>query len=132
MTESSEKLYFLNQLYRDFILPDILGSDTSEILYWSGKHVSRKYDLASEDDLEEFFDMAGFGELVLTKENRREMIWTLSGQNIQDRIASGAKEFSLESGIIAQAAQNQQERDTEAAAVISKKGDSVQFTARFD
>ena len=132
MTESSEKLYFLNQLYRDFILPDILGSDTSEILYWSGKHVSRKYDLASEDDLEEFFDMAGFGELKLTKENRREMIWTLSGKNIRDRIASGAKEFSLESGIIAQAAQNEQERESEAAAAISKKGDSVQFTARFD
>ena len=132
MTESSEKLYFLNQVYRDFILPDILGSDTAEILYWSGKHVSRKYDLASEDDLEQFFDMAGFGELKLTKESRREMSWLLTGQNLRDRIASGAKEFSLESGIIAQAAQNQQEREAEAAAVIGKKGANVQFTARFD
>jgi hypothetical protein len=132
MTESSEKLYFLNQLYRDFILPDILGSDTAEILYWSGKHVSRKYDLSNEDDLEEFFNMAGFGELKLVKETRRELVWTLGGQNIVDRIASGAKEFSLESGIIAQEVQNEKERDAEAAAVISKKGDSVQFTARFD
>lgn len=132
MTESSEKLYFLNQLYRDFILPDILGSDTAEILYWSGKHVSRKYDLSNEDDLEEFFNMAGFGELKLVKETRRELFWTLGGQNIVDRIASGAKEFSLESGIIAQEVQNEKERDAEAAAVISKKGDSIQFTARFD
>ena len=76
--------------------------------------------------------MAGFGELKLTKESRREMSWLLTGQNLRDRIASGAKEFSLESGIIAQAAQNQQEREAEAAAVIGKKGANVQFTARFD
>lgn len=45
---------FLNSLYRDFILPTILGSEDKEILYWAGKHVSRKYDLSDIDDLIEF------------------------------------------------------------------------------
>ena len=36
MEHTNEHLYFLNSLYRDFILPTILGSEDKEILYWSG------------------------------------------------------------------------------------------------
>ena len=34
MEHTNEHLYFLNSLYRDFILPTILGSEDKEILYW--------------------------------------------------------------------------------------------------
>lgn len=39
---SNEHVYFINQLYRDFLLPTILGDDNATILYWqvSGLHVT--------------------------------------------------------------------------------------------
>ena len=47
---SNEHVYFINQLYRDFLLPTILGNDNASILYWAGKRVARKYDLTDFDD----------------------------------------------------------------------------------
>ena len=48
MTENAnEHVYFINQLYRDFLLPTILGDDDAPILYWAGKRISRHYDLSS-------------------------------------------------------------------------------------
>ena len=48
MTENTENtnehVYFINQLYRDFLLPTILGDDDASILYWAGKRIARKYD----------------------------------------------------------------------------------------
>ena len=59
MTENTENtnehVYFINQLYRDFLLPTILGDDDASILYWAGKRIARKYDLSDYDDLVEFF-----------------------------------------------------------------------------
>ena len=54
MTENTENtnehVYFINQLYRDFLLPTILGDDDASILYWAGKRIARKYDLSDYDD----------------------------------------------------------------------------------
>lgn len=132
MSETSEQVYFVNQLYHDFILPDILGKDTAEILYWSGKHVARKYELSHLDDLREFFAMAGFGELAKVKENRRQVVFRLSGQSVTDRLASDENDFALESGIIAEAVQQSKQRDAEAAFAPLKHHKGVQITVQFD
>lgn len=133
MNGSTEQIYFINQLYHDFILPDILGKDSPDILYWAGKHVARKYELSNLDDLIQFFKMAGFGHLEQIKENRRQVIFNLSGQNVEDRLASQNNDFALESGIVAEAVQLDKGRDTEAAFSLAKKHQhGVQITVQFD
>lgn len=90
MSEHNDHVYFVNQLYRDFLLPTILGGDTPAILYWAGKRITRKYDLSEFEDLSEFFKMAEFGNLTIVKERRSSVIFSLSGQPISDRLAAGS------------------------------------------
>lgn len=130
--QPSEHVYFINQLYRDFLLPEILGKDTANILYWAGKRISRHYDLASFDDLVDFFQMAEFGELKKVKERRASTTFELSGQSVSDRLDSDSKEFSIESGMIAEAVQKENKRTTECEIKILNKEKKVQFIAFFD
>ena len=132
MTENAnEHVYFINQLYRDFLLPTILGDDDAPILYWAGKRISRHYDLSDFDDLVDFFHMAKFGTLVKTKERRASITFELSGQNIEDRLDSDSKEFSLESGMIAEAVQKETGKTTESEITIFPKEKKVKIIARF-
>lgn len=132
MTENTnEHVYFINQLYRDFLLPTILGDDNASILYWAGKRISRHYDLSDFDDLSEFFEMAEFGNLEKIKERRTATVFELSGQTIEDRLNSDSKEFSLESGMIAEAVQKATGKITESEINILDKEKKVQIIARF-
>lgn len=128
---SNEHVYFINQLYRDFLLPTILGDDNASILYWAGKRVARKYDLTDFDDLADFFAMAEFGKLEKTKERRSSTTFELSGQTVEDRLDSDSKEFSLESGMIAEAVQKATGKTTESEINILPKEKKVEITARF-
>lgn len=128
----NEHVYFVNQLYRDFLLPAILGEDDEAILYWGGKRIARKYDLTSFDDVANFFTAAEFGNLSKTKERRNTQNFELSGQSVIDRIKSGSREFSLEAGIIAEAIQRQLDRNTECEFKINDRKNIVQLTAKFD
>ena len=136
MTENTEHanehVYFINQLYRDFLLPTILGDDNAPILYWAGKRIARHYDLANFEDLSDFFAMAEFGKLEKVKERRSSITFELSGQTVEDRLNSDSKEFSLESGMIAEAVQKETERVTESDINILKKEKKVQITAKFN
>lgn len=131
MTENTEHVYFINQLYRDFLLPTILGDDNATILYWAGKRIARKYDLADFDDIVEFFNMAEFGKLEKIKERRTSITYELSGQTVTDRLSSDSKEFSLESGIIAEALQKETGKVTESEITLLPKENKVQIIARF-
>ena len=136
MTENTEHanehVYFINQLYRDFLLPTILGDDNAPILYWAGKRIARHYDLANFEDLSDFFAMAEFDKLEKVKERRSSITFELSGQTVEDRLNSDSKEFSLESGMIAEAVQKETERVTESEINILKKEKKVQITAKFN
>lgn len=129
--QQNEHIYFVNQLYRDFLLPTILGSDNNEILYWAGKRIARKYDLVSFDDINSFFSTTGFGILTKIKERRTEIIMELTGQSVVDRLNSGINEFSLEAGIIAEAFQNETNRTTECEQKIDEKQKKVQLITKF-
>lgn len=132
MKDTQEHLYFLNSLYRDCILPQILGNDDQDILYWVGKHVSRKYDLSNVAELPEFFDMAQFGHLEISKEKKHSAVFILSGQNVSDRLDSGSKEFAIESGIIAECLERQNQTSTEATATPNLKNHTVEIVAQSD
>lgn len=128
--QTNEHVYFINQLYRDFLLPEILDEDNATILYWAGKRVAAHYNLSSFEDLAEFFEMAEFGKLEKVKERRSSITFVLSGQTVVDRLNSDSKEFSIESGMIAETLQNETGRDTECEISI-QKNQTVQLLARF-
>lgn len=132
LNQSNEHVYFVNQLYRDFLLPEILGKDDATILYWAGKRISRHYDIASFDDLVDFFEMAEFGNLSKIKERRTSITYELSGQNVIDRLNSDSKEFALEAGMVAEALQKENNRTTECEINILDKENKVELTARFN
>lgn len=127
----SENVYFVNQLYRDFLLPTILGEDNASILYWAGKCLARHYDLASLEDLSDFFNHAQFGHIELIKQRRASASFELTGQTVLDRMNSGSAEFALEAGMIAETLQRESGRTTECELEVLDKEQKVQFTARF-
>lgn len=130
-TQTNEHVYFINQLYRDFLLPEILGKDTATILYWAGKRISRHYDLSSFDDVVDFFNHAEFGHLEKVKERRASTTYELSGQTVVDRLNSDSKEFSLEAGMLAEAMQKDTGRTTECEINILDKENKVEIVARY-
>ncbi|BDR60089.1 YslB family protein [Lactobacillus xylocopicola] len=130
--QQNEHVYFVNQLYRDFLLPTILGQDNDEILYWAGKRVAQKYALASFEDVASFFATAEFGTLTQVKEHRAEFVFELSGQNVADRLNSNCNEFSLEAGIIAAALQAETNRITECEIKVDQRKQRVRITAQLD
>lgn len=130
MTESQEHIYFLNSLYRDFLFPTILGEDTNDILYWAGKRISRQYALSNFEDLQDFFKMANFGELTIEKKKHGNIVLSLKGQSVADRLDSDSTEFSLECGIISECLQKETGKVTEAAASVHPKDHYVTITTQ--
>lgn len=130
--QMNEHVYFINQLYRDFLFPEILDKENTTILYWAGKRITRHYDLESFEDLVEFFNHAEFGHLEKTKERRTAVHYILSGQTVEDRLNSDSKEFSLEAGMIAEAMQKSSGRSTECEVHVDDKNKTVELIARFD
>lgn len=130
--QQSEHVYFVNQLYRDFLLPTILGEDNEAILYWAGKKVARKYNLSSFEDVVSFFAITEFGKLVQLKQRHSETVFELSGQSVTDRLNAGSREFSLEAGILAETIQKETGRTTECELKIDNQRKTIQITAKFD
>ena len=130
LEQVDEHVYFLNQLYRDFLLPEILGEDNATILYWAGKRIARHYNLVAFEDLEEFFQIAEFGKIVKVKEKRASISFELCGQIVVDRLNSDSREFSLESGMIAEVVQKETGRTTECEIQILDKEQKVEILAR--
>ena len=130
LEQVDEHVYFLNQLYRDFLLPEILGEDNATILYWAGKRIARHYNLVAFEDLKEFFQIAEFGKIVKVKEKRVSISFELSGQIVVDRLNSDSREFSLESGMIAEVVQKETGRTTECEIKILDKEQKVEILAR--
>lgn len=70
------------ELIRDVLIPNLLGTDTHEILYWAGKELARQYPLQNRQDISRFFDKAGFGLIELNKEQRNKQIYTLDRKSV--------------------------------------------------
>ncbi|EKN65029.1 hypothetical protein BABA_21741 [Neobacillus bataviensis LMG 21833] len=121
------------ELIREILLPEILGKDTPEILYWAGKRLARKFPLDDFDQVIEFFANASWGQLDLTKETRDEIEIELTSPLIVSRVKSKAEYFfQLEAGFLAQQIELQKEAIAEAFEHPVKKANKVHFTIKWD
>jgi len=121
------------ELIREILLPEILGSDAPEILYWVGKQLARKFPLQDLTELVKFFDQAGWGELKVRNEKKNELELELSSELITHRLQSkGNWHFQLEAGFLAQQMEIQKEVISEAFEHPKKRGGKVLFTVKWD
>jgi hypothetical protein len=121
------------EIIREFLLPDLLGKDTPEILYWAGKRLARKFPLTSLDEIIEFCEKASWGKLTLRKETKNEFEFDLASPLLASRAASKPEYFfQLEAGFLAQQIEFQQKALTEAYEHPVKKSTKVQFTVKWD
>lgn len=120
------------ELIRDVVIPNLLGTDTHEILYWAGKELARQYPLANRQDIIRFFDKAGFGLIELNKKQRNKQIYTLSGEIVEARLNQAEPSFNLEAGFLGEQIQSQDGIYTEALTEVNKKTKMVTFTVQSD
>ena len=121
------------ELIRDILIPDILGKDTPDILYWAGKSLARKFPLVTTEEMIAFFMEAGWGRLELIVMNKKEMKFELSGPIIARRIDMKSEDsFKLEAGFLAEQIQNQKKVITETIEEVHNKQKKVTFLLRWD
>jgi predicted hydrocarbon binding protein len=121
------------ELIREVLLPDILGKDTPEILYWAGKRLARKYPLENIDDIIHFFSKAAWGVLAVKNEKKDEMEFELTSPLIVSRVKSKAEHFfQLEAGFLAQQFENQKDVIAETFEHPIKHANNVLFTVKWD
>jgi predicted hydrocarbon binding protein len=131
--ESRNISLFGYELIREFVLPEILGKDAPEILYWAGKSLARKHPLNTLDDIIEFFSRASWGQLEIKKERKDEIEFELVSPLIVSRVKSKAEHyFQIEAGFLAQQIQHQKQVIAETFEHPIKKANKVQFTVRWD
>lgn len=124
---------FSKELLRDLLIPDLLGKEHAQILYWSGKQLARKFPLSSIEEIAEFFRNAGWGNLEEIKKTKNESEFILDGPIVERRFDLNADcEFQLESGFLAEQIQNQKKRITEAAFETKRKSGKVKIIVRWD
>jgi predicted hydrocarbon binding protein len=125
--------YFGYHLIRDVLLPDLLGNDLNQILYWSGKTLARKHPLAQQEDLLSFFLKAGWGILSITEEKRRELKFVLSGDVTAQRLKDNPDaSFQLEAGFIAEQIQLQKSCIAESYLELKSRQNKVLITVKWD
>ena len=121
------------ELIREFILPEILGKDTPEILYWAGKRLARNHPLNSLDEIIDFFTKASWGQLELKKERKDEIEFELVSPLIVSRVKSKAEHyFQIEAGFLAQQIELQKQVIAETFEHPVKKANKVLFTVKWD
>jgi predicted hydrocarbon binding protein len=121
------------ELIREILLPEILGKDTPEILYWAGKRLARKFPLHEHDEIIDFFIKASWGQLQIRSESKDEMEYELISPLIVSRVKSKAEHFfQLEAGFLAQQIEFQKKVITEAFEHPIKKSNKVNFTVKWD
>ena len=120
------------ELLREVLLPDLLGRDLPQILYWAGKGLARKHPVNSIEELFEFFKIAGWGNLALLHNKKNEMEFELSGEFISLRFKkANAPTFQLEAGFLAEQLQMMNNYITETYEQEKKRANKVIFTVKW-
>jgi predicted hydrocarbon binding protein len=121
------------ELIREILLPDLLGKETTPVLYWAGKSLARKYPLETMEEIIAFFEKAGWGTLTIVSEGKNELEFELTSPLIAARFSY--KEdctFQLEAGFLAQQIEQQKKLVTEAYEQQKKRAKKVIFTVKWD
>ncbi|XJZ26413.1 YslB family protein [Bacillota bacterium Lsc_1132] len=133
LTESENTTVFGYELLRGFLIPEILGKDTPEILYWAGKKLARKYPVETQEEIIDFFTQASWGDLEIKNETKDELEFELTSPLMVSRVKSKAEHFfQLEAGFLAQQIEHQKGVVAEAFEHPVKKLQKVQFTVKWD
>ena len=124
---------FAYELIREELLPDIIGKELDRILYWAGKNLARKYPLKTFEDIIVFFRQAGWGDLSIVEQNRRELQLQLTSPLIGERYKNKQNTtYQLEAGFLAQQTQQQRQVIAEAYEDPKKRSEKVLFTVKWD
>ncbi|MGV3466421.1 MAG: YslB family protein [Heyndrickxia sp.] len=134
--ENTEQLIipaFGYELIREVLIPELLGKETPEILYWAGKHLARKFPLVSMDEVISFFEEAGWGYLKVLKEEKHGMEFEITSPLISRHLklkTDGC--YKLEAGFLAEQIQMLKKVRTEAYEEVMRKTQSVHIILRWD
>jgi predicted hydrocarbon binding protein len=121
------------ELIRKVLIPELLGSDTPEILYWAGKKLARKFPLQSFTEIIDFFKRAGWGDLSIKSETKSEFELELSSNLITKRMKNQEpRYFQIEAGFLAEQIEIQKQVIAETFEHPRKKNGKVSFTVKWD
>ncbi|WP_409302051.1 YslB family protein [Peribacillus sp. SCS-155] len=121
------------EIIREFVLADILGKESPQILYWAGKQLARKFPLTGKDEIIAFFYNAGWGNLQFIKETRDDLELTLSGQPVERRFELNEDcHFQLEAGFLAEQFTLQRKFTAETLEEIKRRTKKVILTVKWD
>ncbi|RHW40679.1 DUF2507 domain-containing protein [Neobacillus notoginsengisoli] len=121
------------ELIREVLLPELLGKDGPEILYWAGKLLARKYPLETIEEIIAFFARASWGELSVRKLSKNEIEFELAPVLLASRVTSKAETyFQLEAGFLAQQIEQQKGVTAEAFEHPVKRSQLASFTVKWD
>ncbi|MHC5252131.1 YslB family protein [Listeria kieliensis] len=121
------------ELFRDYLLPDLLGEESPHIFYWAGKDLARKFPLTSFEEVQDFFEEASFGSIEVVKEKKEELQILLYGPAVETRFdLQGEPSFKLEAGFIAEQIQTQNGYYAEAYDEINKRKKEALLVVKWD
>ncbi|WP_273126657.1 YslB family protein [Metabacillus sp. HB246100] len=121
------------ELLREVLLPDVLGQDYANMLYWAGKSLARKFPVTSIEEISEFFHAAGWGDLVLSHDKKNEMEFELTSELISIRFKhENGHTYQMEAGFIAEQLQMMNQHITETYEQLKKRSNKVVFTVKWD
>ncbi|WP_059171326.1 YslB family protein [Bacillus sp. FJAT-27445] len=130
-TESVSKFGY--ELIRDTLLPELLGKNAPELLYWAGKLLARKYPLNTLEEVIAFFSRASWGTLAIRKESKNEIEFELAAVLLPSRVTSKAESyFQIEAGFLAQQIELQKGVVAEAFEHPVKRSKIAVFTVKWD
>ena len=120
------------ELIRDMLLPDLLGKDHTQLIYWAGKQLARKFTIDTQEDIAQFFKEAGWGELELMAQNKYEVKYSIRGEMVARRLdLNKDATFQLEAGFLAEQIQRQKGKTAEAIEEQKKKKE-IMITVQWD
>lgn len=121
------------ELIREVLLPEILGDDAPNILYWAGKQLARKYPLNNFEEIIHFFKQAGWGTLTILSETNKECKLELSSTIISTRLQNkGDYHFQMEAGFLAEQMEILKQVVSETFEHPRKRSGKVLFTVKWD
>lgn len=107
---------------RYICLPEFLGGEKDNLLYFIGKNLARNIELTSLDDLYYVFDKLKWGKLELVKDKRNSMTFHLMSDEIVQRLQSSiTTDFRLEAGFLAEAILKITNRTCEVTETVHEK-----------
>ncbi|CAG9619552.1 YslB family protein [Sutcliffiella rhizosphaerae] len=120
------------ELIRDMLLPDLLGKDHTQIIYWAGKQLARKFPIDTHEDFTQFFREAGWGELEITEQSKYEVKFVIRGKMVERRLdLNKDATFQLEAGFLAEQIQRQKGKTAEAMEEQKKRKEII-ITVQWD